>query len=177
MAGICSDPFCETEAAGRGLCHKHYQRVRNAEIRAGIQPRRKQGAPKPVCKMADCDRTSKSLGMCNLHYQRYKKHGNANVSMKAGKRAMYTIPTPVIPYTRVVFPIGDPYGTTVGAAVDTARLQLDLRLARMKKRVAEGAKPRWGIGYLVPPNNAQWSVVAEVVTETIPAREYRKPSY
>lgn len=66
----CSDPDCSIEGKlRRGLCAKHYSRLRNIEIESGLT------ALKP-CAVHDCDRPHQAKGYCKKHYNRFMRTGD-----------------------------------------------------------------------------------------------------
>jgi hypothetical protein len=97
-ARICSQPDCELPARARGLCSKHYQRLRYAQKRAeergdpvpeDLEQARSQQARKPnrrtakrgggVCSVEGCERTNYAKGMCGKHFMewvRSQKNGD-----------------------------------------------------------------------------------------------------
>ncbi len=87
---ICSEPDCELPARARGLCSKHYQRLRYAEKRAqeadeplpkslaearsrrGRKPARKtEKRGGSTCSKDDCQRPTYAKGMCGKHFMEW----------------------------------------------------------------------------------------------------------
>jgi hypothetical protein len=87
---ICSEPGCDLPARARGLCSKHYQRLRYAEKRAqeageplpkslaearsrrGRKPARKtEKRGGSICSQADCQRPTYAKGMCGKHFMEW----------------------------------------------------------------------------------------------------------
>ena len=73
----CSIDGCDTLARTRGMCSKHYNKVRYAE--------RKASPPRlgVICEVDGCGRDlaldkATGRGMCSKHYQRWRKHGDPN---------------------------------------------------------------------------------------------------
>ena len=67
---VCSSEDCSQPATRRGLCSKHYQRMRVA----GIGPFNKK------CSVDGCDRPVDCKDLCGLHYQRLRNHGDVTYS-------------------------------------------------------------------------------------------------
>lgn len=86
----CSEPDCDFPARARGLCSKHYQRLRYAEKRAqesgeplpsSLSEARSQRGRKPARKTAkrggttctrdDCQRPTYAKGMCGKHFMEW----------------------------------------------------------------------------------------------------------
>lgn len=65
----CEIDDCESRAVGRGLCNKHYLRLRKHGSVDAIKVIR-------VCRMDDCHRPHHGLGLCIRHYQRYHLYGD-----------------------------------------------------------------------------------------------------
>lgn len=67
----CSIEGCDGKHLARGLCGRHYQRVRH-----GIEftPRTKND-PERTCSVVGCLSYSKLKGMCQKHYHRMRRHG------------------------------------------------------------------------------------------------------
>ena len=86
----CSEPGCEQPSRAKGLCSKHYQRLRYAEKRAA-----EEGAPMPsslsdaklnrgkkrsrktpkrgggTCSVADCESPNYAKDMCGKHFMEW----------------------------------------------------------------------------------------------------------
>lgn len=97
MPAECSAPDCTTKAHCKGLCNKHYQRMRHyGTLEVGIISRlgtcsvdgcelkvqcrgmcqghytssRRSAGQLGVCREPDCDRTIAAHGLCLMHYKR-----------------------------------------------------------------------------------------------------------
>jgi hypothetical protein len=57
--GTCREPDCDRQVRARGLCNKHYQRWRMADLRDR------------ECALPDCRRGMHSRQMCKPHYDRW----------------------------------------------------------------------------------------------------------
>jgi hypothetical protein len=60
---VCSVDGCSRPLAGRGLCHKHYQRARKEA--GGSFPRERR-----TCEAEGCDGRHYARGLCQRHYMR-----------------------------------------------------------------------------------------------------------
>lgn len=71
---MCSVSGCEksvTPGGGRGLCNKHYMRLRRTGTTDDKpEPRRRNPV---VCSVDDCDRRTVAFGLCDLHYRRTRR--------------------------------------------------------------------------------------------------------
>lgn len=77
---VCSVDGCDGVCKARGLCSKHYQRLRNhgsptAEVQFKSPP-----GQRPPCSVAGCARTSVARGWCYLHYDRWRATGDVRAS-------------------------------------------------------------------------------------------------
>ncbi len=87
---ICSEPDCNLPARARGLCSKHYQRLRYAEKRASelgepppktLSEAKANRLNKPVrktskrgggtCSKEGCDRPNYAKGLCGKHFMEW----------------------------------------------------------------------------------------------------------
>jgi hypothetical protein len=87
---VCSEPGCDQPARARGLCSKHYQRLRYAEKRAlergrpapaSLAEARAERARLPIrktekrggglCSQAGCERPNYAKGMCGKHFMEW----------------------------------------------------------------------------------------------------------
>jgi len=68
----CSEDGCDGERLARGLCSKHYQRLRDHG--PDFVPRPKPD-PDRKCSVEGCSNGSKLKGMCPKHYYRMRRHG------------------------------------------------------------------------------------------------------
>jgi hypothetical protein len=83
----CSIDGCDNFIRAKGLCGKHYERVRThgnpyVDLRSGKK------APFVKCKVEDCksEAIHKSQMLCNLHWQRWNRHGNTDSKINYGSR-------------------------------------------------------------------------------------------
>jgi len=86
----CSEPDCDLPSRARGLCSKHYQRLRYAEKRAveagetlpkSLAEARSRRGRKPArktakrggttCSVEDCQRPTYAKGMCGKHFMEW----------------------------------------------------------------------------------------------------------
>jgi hypothetical protein len=69
----CSAADCQRPRHARGMCTKHYRRLREhgdpAAVTRVIDPQR-------GCAVDGCDRPHMARGLCNAHYQRQQKYGD-----------------------------------------------------------------------------------------------------
>ena len=70
-AGACQAPDCETHARTKGLCDKHYNRMRRHGT-LDLGPRTNAGK---TCAEEHCDRPAFSRGFCTMHAARKYRHG------------------------------------------------------------------------------------------------------
>lgn len=63
---ICTEPACERETVGRGLCAFHHTRWRRAQIVVEDLPR---------CSVDGCAKPRSVRGLCDMHYRRAKRAG------------------------------------------------------------------------------------------------------
>lgn len=71
---MCSVSGCEksvTPGGGRGLCNKHYMRLRRTGS-TDDKPEPRSRNPR-VCSVDDCDRRIVAFGLCDLHYRRKRR--------------------------------------------------------------------------------------------------------
>lgn len=66
----CSVEGCELLTHAKGLCRRHYARLR---LHGRLHKIR--GIDKGKCKVDGCESDADSLGLCRLHYQRQYLHG------------------------------------------------------------------------------------------------------
>ena len=72
--GICSVHNCGAEIASKGLCNKHYQRLKkrgSTDDYAGCH------GLTHICTVDGCGRKVEAHGLCEKHYQRFKKYGSS----------------------------------------------------------------------------------------------------
>ena len=68
---ICSHPGCRQPAHAKGLCQKHYDKLR----RTG--GRRSAAESDKTCRAAGCSRPYHAKGYCQKHYDLYRKRSGA----------------------------------------------------------------------------------------------------
>lgn len=64
MTATCAAPGCERPAKARGLCVRHYARLRRSD------------PARPACAVEGCDERAVTLGWCPRHYTRWRRHGS-----------------------------------------------------------------------------------------------------
>lgn len=74
MNKICSVPDCNKTVRSKGLCGKHYERVR-AHGNVYVDNRATGGER---CSVEDCSNRMLAKGMCNMHYARFFRHGHCD---------------------------------------------------------------------------------------------------
>lgn len=70
----CSEPGCGRPARARGLCSKHYQRLRYREKRSNAAGPDGDGALKRgmgVCEVEGCDQQVYARKMCSKHFMEW----------------------------------------------------------------------------------------------------------
>lgn len=75
----CENQNIKTKGKGKGLCEKHYARLR----RHGDTDKRKSVGSKPRtigCLIENCQRKHCALGYCSLHWKRNHIYGDPNFS-------------------------------------------------------------------------------------------------
>lgn len=71
----CSIEDCESKHYGKGLCQKHYWRLRTYGTTA-LPKREPRPKPQPTpCSVAGCRRDHSARGWCKMHYERWLKRG------------------------------------------------------------------------------------------------------
>lgn len=70
----CSVEGCANEYYGKGLCNKHWQRLRHTG--SAITPYRKKVAHPAVCTIDGCDSKWYCQDFCAMHYQRFQHYGD-----------------------------------------------------------------------------------------------------
>lgn len=73
----CSVEGCDGRYLARGLCSKHYQRLRNSE---DFTPQPKPDPERP-CSADGCTNYGHLKGMCTKHYHRMRRHGTTDDSV------------------------------------------------------------------------------------------------
>jgi hypothetical protein len=87
---LCSVEDCEQRATAKGLCPKHYARLRrhgDVHVSRWEHP--------AECSVQDCQQPTHAKGLCNRHYRRVARHGDVNASRQArrAKSARETVLT------------------------------------------------------------------------------------
>jgi len=78
---VCEGPDCQREVQALGLCHMHYNRMRNwgRDDPKFIHP---YTATEPMyCEMEECPKRAIARNLCPLHYQRWAAHGDPNICL------------------------------------------------------------------------------------------------
>ena len=73
----CSVDGCAIKTIARGLCSKHYQRLKHHGTTDTLM--RERGAPIPPCTIEGCTNPgtgSGGFGWCYKHYRRFYRHGD-----------------------------------------------------------------------------------------------------
>lgn len=73
----CSEDGCDGKHVARGLCSKHYQRLRSG---SDFVPRPKAD-PERTCSVEGCPSYGHLKGMCMKHYHRMRRHGTTDDSV------------------------------------------------------------------------------------------------
>lgn len=71
---ICSVVDCDDRRVSRGLCQKHYARLR----RHGdplVASRGRKPRPRKTCEVAGCSQIRQARGVCVTHYKQWEYHG------------------------------------------------------------------------------------------------------
>lgn len=80
MPKTCLVDDCTSAAARRGLCNRHYLRMRrHGTPTAGACARNPN--PPATCTHPGCDAPHDSLGLCGAHAARQRRHGDASVTV------------------------------------------------------------------------------------------------
>lgn len=74
----CTVNDCDLRVAARGLCRKHYWRMRLTGTTDDPTPPRNQSP----CAVDDCGRPARSRGWCATHYTRWQVTGDPTVVLK-----------------------------------------------------------------------------------------------
>lgn len=79
----CSEEACDRPARARGLCTKHYQRLKSSGDPNLVRTTAKTG-PLPSCSVPDCSSEARNhtSPFCEKHYSRNKRHGSPDVILK-----------------------------------------------------------------------------------------------
>lgn len=74
---MCQLADCEAPVVGRGLCNKHYSRMRN---RGTTEPYRGPGGLPRFCSVDGCDRkiANAERMLCGLHLKRFLRRGHTD---------------------------------------------------------------------------------------------------
>lgn len=103
----CAIEDCPAPAVGRGLCRKHYMRLR----RKGSTDERRKNA-RGACSVEACGKRVVGRGLCELHYRRElrsDRRGELTDELaETARRTGETIPRPARPCVRCAAPLG-PY--------------------------------------------------------------------
>lgn len=70
----CSVDGCALKTRAKGLCTKHYYRMKRHGTTDGsaLAHQRRD----PVCSVDGCTRAHEAKGLCSMHWQRWKRHGS-----------------------------------------------------------------------------------------------------
>lgn len=73
---VCREPGCNRPARARGLCSKHYQRLRYREKRAAGNGKSEPGSGVPrrgvgLCEAEGCDQPVYARNMCSKHFMEW----------------------------------------------------------------------------------------------------------
>lgn len=68
---VCSEPDCGNQVVARGLCMKHYKRMRR---HGSTAPTRMTNQGK-LCSVDGCGSPAYVKGLCEMHYERVRDHG------------------------------------------------------------------------------------------------------
>lgn len=80
-AKSCSVASCGGSILARGLCPKHYQRLRVHGDTNTVLRRAKQYPPRQ-CEVEDCYRAHSARGYCDLHAQRVRRYGSPDLQRR-----------------------------------------------------------------------------------------------
>ena len=69
---VCKVKGCNQRAVGKGLCNKHYGRMRAHGTLD--YPKKK------LCSVEDCKSPANARGLCTVHYNRYRRTGEVTIS-------------------------------------------------------------------------------------------------
>ena len=75
-SAVCTEPSCEKEVRAKGLCAKHYQRMRYASKRE--KSPRTSGRGFGECSLDGCDRKLHARGMCGAHFMEWVRAKRAS---------------------------------------------------------------------------------------------------
>ena len=73
MRNVCTVDGCDQFVVGRGLCRKHYSRLRT---KGSVSDERKNARRK--CSVEGCDRWTAARGLCQKHARRFAKTGTTD---------------------------------------------------------------------------------------------------
>lgn len=76
MTMTCKVNGCENPFRARGLCMKHYRRLKVHGNTETVLPH-PRGTADGLCTIEGCDNKHRGLGYCNNHYKKFKKWGDA----------------------------------------------------------------------------------------------------
>jgi hypothetical protein len=72
----CSVGGCDADQSRRGLCVKHYARLRRHGDPLRGQRYRKGGLDNRICSAPGCENPLSAKGFCGKHYMRVRTHGD-----------------------------------------------------------------------------------------------------
>lgn len=79
----CSVPDCESKKLARGLCSKHYQRMKHHGSTDSLLLER--GTEPPPCIVDACEKPGTGpggTGLCYKHYRRANRHGDVHATSR-----------------------------------------------------------------------------------------------
>jgi len=74
---MCSVQDCTTKNYCRGLCQKHYNRLRKWGTTDYMAEKPRKG--RRVCTLDECQKPVHTRGLCNTHLRRLEKYGDARI--------------------------------------------------------------------------------------------------
>jgi hypothetical protein len=72
LKGLCSFEGCGRRVEARGLCHAHYEQLREGRPVAPLKPNR-GAAPAAPCSFGGCGRPASARGLCDAHYSQQQR--------------------------------------------------------------------------------------------------------
>jgi hypothetical protein len=82
--GTCSEDGCDRPVIARGVCNKHYHRLRSKGPLPPLPLR-------PVtCSIDGCEKTQTSWGWCQMHYKRWQKYGDPLIGARRVRQSCKT---------------------------------------------------------------------------------------
>lgn len=88
MSRACTIDECEAQAAGRGLCKKHWARWRTHGDPLVVKKAGIDYSIKGSCTHGTCARPLQAQGLCSMHYSRFRKHGDASIVLPIAGRPL-----------------------------------------------------------------------------------------